>query len=136
MRALAARGTASSYAAARSFLSNTLYGAELGVYGQAIEVSTATPYKPMDVTLYNCLGGAGFMDTVIRTLFGVAPPLILPGSPPPPPTSALVDASVPRGFEGVLSGVRFGGSLWDVTSDARGLTIAPHANTSLVSVGK
>lgn len=80
----------------------------------------------MDVTLYNCLGGSGFGDTVIQTLFGVRPVLVLPGQSPPPPEAALLDADVPRGFDGVLRGVRFGGTLWDVTSSASGLSIAPH----------
>ena len=128
-RGLAMRGTEAAYAAARDFLDHTLWGAELGAYGQAIEVRPpGDPYKPMAVTLYNGLGGSGFADTVIQTLFGVRPLLVLPGEQPPAPEAALLDADVPRGFNGFLRGVRFGGALWDVTSGAGGLSIAPHEN--------
>jgi hypothetical protein len=127
-RGLGARGTRAAYAEARAFLQNTLFGAQLGVYGQAIEVNPpGLPYKPMDVTLYNVLGGAGFADTVLQLLFGVRPALALPGAPPPRPEDDLVDADVPRGFAGVLRGVRIRGALWDVESGAAGLTIRPHA---------
>lgn len=126
VRTLGLRGTRAAFAQARAFLDDTLFSATLGAYGQAVEINPpALPYKPFEVTLYNCLCASGFADTVMQTLFGWAPPWVLGTGPLPPPEAALKHAAVPRGFRGVLSGVRFLGQLWTVTSDDAGLHIAP-----------
>jgi hypothetical protein len=128
VRALAQRDTPAAYAAAKTFLDQTLFGATLGAYGQAIEIRPpGDPYKPFDVTLYNCLCAAAFADTVMQFVFGWTPPLVLPGAPPPPPEAALRNPLVPRGFSGSMSGVRFLGREWVVQSGASGLSMQPVA---------
>ena len=128
VRSLGLRGTPAAFASAAAFLRDTLFVAELGPYGQAVEIRPpGAPYKPFDVTLYNCLCAAAFADTVMQTVFGWAPPLHLGGGPLPPPQSALAHAGVPRGVRGVLSGVEFLGRAWDVVSGDAGLSITAHA---------
>ena len=128
VRAFGLRGTVAAFASAREFLDDTLFSATLGPYGQAISIRPpGDPYKPFEVTLYNCLCAAAFADTVMQTLFGWAPPLVVPGAQPPLPEAALLSAKVPRGFTGTLLGVHFLGAVWDVVSDESGLALRPHA---------
>ena len=126
--ALTARslGAGGDYAAARAFLEDTLFVAQLGAYGQAVEVRPpGDPYKPMDVTLYNEAVSISLADTVVQTLFGVQPPLVLPGLPAPA-GAPLVDAAVARGFNGTLWGFVWQGKRVNVVSDAAtGLTVVP-----------
>jgi hypothetical protein len=118
IRSMGLRG---DYGEALAFLNDTLFVSTLGPYGQAVEVNPpGLPYKPMDVTLYNALVSCSFADSIIRTFFGFNPPLPVPGSPGP-----LVDADVPRGFTGVLSGLAWDGAVWDIVSDDDGLTMQP-----------
>jgi hypothetical protein len=116
-------GLSSSFADALAFLSDTLFAAQLGPYGQAIEIRPpGLPYKPMDVTLYNAMCAGGFADTIIQTLFGFVPSLALPGMPQP--SSPLVKSDAYRGFDGVLYGVRWQGLLWNVESSDKGVAIS------------
>jgi hypothetical protein len=115
-------GLSSSYSDALAFLTDTLFSATLGPYGQAIEIRPpGLPYKPMDVTLYNAMCAAGFGDTIIQTFFGFFPPLVLPGMPQP--STPLINGNTFRGFEGVLYGVRWQGLLWDIESNSNGVSI-------------
>ena len=133
VRALAQRGTPTAYADAKIFLDQTLFGATLGAYGQAIEIRPpGLPYKPFEVTLYNCLCAGAFADTIMQFLFGWAPPLVIPGSPTPPPEAALRNPNVPRGITGSISGVRFLGKGWIVESGVNGLTMQPIAAAPLL----
>jgi hypothetical protein len=126
VRALARRGTPAAFADAKRFLDQTLFGATLGAYGQAIEIRPpGAPYKPFDVTLYNCLCAAAFADTVMQSFFGWTPPMVLPGEPAPAPDAALRFPHVPRGIAGSMTGVRFLGKEWTVQSDDNGLSILP-----------
>ena len=63
---------------------------------------------------YNIICGGKFADIIISDLFGYVPN----GS-----TTALKDATVPRGFSGTLSGVRFKGSSYTITSASTGVSI-------------
>jgi hypothetical protein len=111
-------------AGALAFLNDTLFCATLGPYGQAIEVNPpGDPYKPMDVTLYNALVAHAFGDAIMEVAFGLVLPLAPPGEAPP--ASPLVDAGVPRGFEGTLWGVEWAGARWNVVSGAGGLELVP-----------
>lgn len=119
-RAFAAAG---DYAGAVAFLEDTLYVATLGPYGQAVEIRPpGLPYKPMDVTLYNEAVSGSMAQAVMFAIFGFAPPLQLPGAPPPA-DGPLVDAATPRGVNGTLSGVWWGGKAWDVVSGPQGLAL-------------
>ena len=124
LRSLAAHG---DYLGSLSLLQDMAFVVSLGPFGQAIEVRPpGDPYKPMPVTLYNEMAGASFADTTIRSIFGFSPSLDLPGMPPA--TTPLVDATAPRGFDGVLSGVQWRGARYDVVSRAaQGLSLRPHA---------
>jgi hypothetical protein len=115
-------GLSSSFADALAFLSDTLFAAQLGPYGQAIEIRPpGLPYKPMDVTLYNAMCAGGFADTIIQTLFGFVPPL---GLGMPQPSSPLVKSDAYRGFDGVLYGVRWQGVFWNVESNDKGVSLS------------
>jgi len=61
--------------------------------------------------------GADFTDVVIRTFFGFHPSLNLDSQYP------LWKANAPRGFNGLLRHVRWGNSLYTITSGPNGLTV-------------
>ena len=69
--------------------------------------------------------GVTLADAVVRELFGFAPPVGGGAAPAAEPASLLADATSPRGFDGVLRGVRYRGLFYDITSvAAAGLSIA------------
>ena len=70
----------------------------------------------MDVTLYNAMVSGSMADTVIQTLFGFRPQIVLPQTPPQ--STPLVNPQIPRGFYGTLTNVPWNGALYTITSDA------------------
>lgn len=66
----------------------------------------------------NELCGGAFADAIIRAFFGFQ--LDFEGS------NALVAPGVPRGFNGSLVGLRWRGRLYNLSSDARGLSMTRH----------
>jgi len=67
------------------------------------------------VMTYNIICGGKFADIIISDLFGFVPN----GT-----TTALQDATVSRGFTGTLSGVKFKGTSYTITSGSTGVSIA------------
>jgi hypothetical protein len=110
-----AYGGQGRYTQALAFLNDTVAAvASLGPFGQAVEVRPpGTPYKPFDVTLYVEITGLSFAEVVLGTFFGYT------GGQGPSP---LGDEGTPRGFSGVLWGVRWGNETIDIVSGEAGLT--------------
>jgi hypothetical protein len=112
-----------SHTAASRFLKATSFVTTLGPYGQAHGVadpflgSTAT-YKPFEYTLSNEHGGTDAVDAVLTAIFGLqaAEASSLHAAPP-----AVAAASVPRGVEATLHGVRWQGESYTATAGAHGV---------------
>jgi hypothetical protein len=72
---------------------------------------------------YNA-ASAAFANTVLRAFFGVQPPLPF-GKDANASAAVLASENSARGFNGVLSKLRFRGQNWDVVSDSKnGLRIS------------
>ncbi|MEW9522121.1 LamG domain-containing protein [Streptomyces tubercidicus] len=86
-------------------------------FGKALKFATSLPIGVIaaDLMTFNEVVGGTFADVIISDLFGYAPD----GK-----ATALKDASVSRGMNGTLSGVRFNGTSYTITSSSTGLTIA------------
>lgn len=63
-----------------------------------------------------CISGVAFSDVVINTFFGFNP--AVKGD------SLVCDPQTPRPFRGTLTGLRFGGRLYQLTASERGIQIA------------
>ena len=119
VKALASQGYR---AEALAFLNDTVFVAQLGPYGQAVEVRPpGDPYKPMDVTLYNALVSHAFADAILDVAFGWELPAVLPGSAAP--SNPIKDPGAPRGFSGALFNVEGRGPLFNVVRGPSGLAL-------------
>ncbi|HVK25043.1 MAG TPA: LamG domain-containing protein [Actinokineospora sp.] len=83
------------------------------VFGSSAVPAVGVPAEL--IMTFNEVCGGKFADVIISDLFGYIPN----GT-----TTALQAATVPRGFNGTLSGVRFKGTSYTITSAATGVSIA------------
>lgn len=102
-----------------------------GPFGQSRELLGKTHDAPVRIAerggggrpsqTYNASNGGSFAETIIRGFFGYQPDWL---------GQTLVPDPRPRGFSGELRNVRRGGILFNLTSDAQGIQIAPMEYTS------
>ncbi|HVK25044.1 MAG TPA: hypothetical protein VM677_27100, partial [Actinokineospora sp.] len=83
------------------------------VFGAASGPAVTVPAEL--IMTFNIICGGKFADIIISDLFGFVPN----GT-----TTALQDATVSRGFTGTLSGVKFKGTSYTITSGSTGVSIA------------
>ncbi|QEE28925.1 hypothetical protein FTW19_13505 [Terriglobus albidus] len=97
------------YAQAREF-----YGPRRREYDAPIRIAQR------EGCMRECTGGGAFAETIINTLFGYIPKL---GR-----QLTLSNPETPRGFEGELHHVRFGGDQFAIQSDSDGLHLRKEVN--------